>query len=79
MAANDGGTDGSMPVADDLIVVSNRQPYTHSYEHDDEGERRITVNRPAGGLTAGLDPVMQETDGTWVAWGDGEADADVTD
>jgi len=79
MAADAGGTDGATPVADDLIVVSNRQPYTHSYEHDDAGERTISVNRPAGGLTAGLDPVMQETDGTWVAWGDGEADADVTD
>ncbi|WP_049898768.1 alpha,alpha-trehalose-phosphate synthase (UDP-forming) [Halococcus agarilyticus] len=79
MAADAGGTDGTPPVTDDLILVSNRQPYTHSYEHDDAGERTISVNRPAGGLTAGLDPVMQETDGTWVAWGDGEADADVTD
>jgi alpha,alpha-trehalose-phosphate synthase [UDP-forming] len=72
--------DGIAPAVDDgeLIVVSNRQPYTHSYERTD-GERSITVNRPAGGLTAGLDPVMQQTDGTWIAWGDGEADADVTD
>jgi alpha,alpha-trehalose-phosphate synthase [UDP-forming] len=72
--------DGIAPAVDDgeLIVVSNRQPYTHSYEHTD-GERSITVNRPAGGLTAGLDPMMQRTDGTWIAWGDGEADADVTD
>ncbi|HET7322894.1 MAG TPA: trehalose-6-phosphate synthase [Halococcus sp.] len=61
----------------ELIVVSNRQPYTHSYEQED-GERTITVNRPAGGLTAGLDPVMQETDGTWIAWGDGDADREVT-
>ena len=62
----------------DLVVVSNRQPYTHNYEETEDG-REITVSRPAGGLTAGLDPVMQETDGTWIAWGDGEADADVTD
>lgn len=61
-----------------LVVVSNRQPYTHNYEDTGDG-REITVSRPAGGLTAGLDPVMQETDGTWIAWGDGEADADVTD
>ncbi|GAA0453224.1 trehalose-6-phosphate synthase [Halococcus dombrowskii] len=77
---NSATDDGIVPAVDDgeLIVVSNRQPYTHSYDHGDGG-RSITVNRPAGGLTAGLDPVMQETDGTWIAWGDGEADADVTD
>ncbi|ELY87133.1 alpha,alpha-trehalose-phosphate synthase (UDP-forming) [Natrinema altunense] len=39
----------------------------------------ITVDEPTGGLTAGLDPVMQRTDGTWIAWGDGDADFDVTD
>ncbi|WP_226479794.1 alpha,alpha-trehalose-phosphate synthase (UDP-forming) [Natrinema amylolyticum] len=41
--------------------------------------RSITVDEPAGGLTAGLDPVVQQTDGTWIAWGDGDADFDVTD
>jgi trehalose 6-phosphate synthase len=59
---------------DDLVVVSNRQPYRHYYE-----DGSIAVDRPAGGLTAGLDPVMQETDGTWVAWGDGEADREASD
>jgi trehalose 6-phosphate synthase len=57
-----------------LLVVSNRQPYSHGY--DDGGE--VTVSRPAGGLTAGLDPVMQRAEGTWIAWGDGEADREVT-
>lgn len=56
----------------DLFVVSNRQPYAHTYE---DGE--ITVSRPAGGLTAGLDPVMQRAEGTWIAWGDGDADFEV--
>ncbi|WP_254764832.1 alpha,alpha-trehalose-phosphate synthase (UDP-forming) [Natrinema marinum] len=41
--------------------------------------RSITVDEPTGGLTAGLDPVVQETDGTWIAWGDGDADFDVAD
>ena len=59
----------------DLIVVSNRQPYRHTFDEDDE----IVVDRPAGGLTAGHDPVVQETDGTWVAWGDGDADRIATD
>jgi trehalose 6-phosphate synthase/phosphatase len=58
----------------ELIVASNRQPYSHVRE---DGE--ITVNRPAGGLTSALDPVMQSAGGTWVAWGSGDADFDVTD
>jgi trehalose 6-phosphate synthase len=58
-----------------LTVVSNRQPYRHTYDSDDE----IVVDRPPGGLTAGLDPVVQETDGTWVAWGDGDADREASD
>ncbi|WP_137283959.1 alpha,alpha-trehalose-phosphate synthase (UDP-forming) [Halorussus salinisoli] len=77
----------------ELVVVSNRQPYSHGYEDgarttgDDASERTddpsdrttdsITVDRPAGGLTAALDPVMQAAAGTWVAWGDGDADRDV--
>jgi len=56
-----------------LTVVSNRQPYRHTVS---DGE--IVVDRPAGGLTAGLDPVVQQTDGIWVAWGDGDADREVT-
>jgi alpha,alpha-trehalose-phosphate synthase [UDP-forming] len=58
----------------DVIVVSNRQPYRHRYEQDEDSEQTITVDRPTGGLTAGLDPVMQRLSGTWIAWGDGEAD-----
>ena len=55
-----------------LVVVSNRQPYSH---HREDGE--VVVDRPAGGLTAALDPVMQAVEGTWVAWGDGDADREV--
>ncbi|SDQ93940.1 alpha,alpha-trehalose-phosphate synthase (UDP-forming) [Natronobacterium texcoconense] len=69
-----------------LIVVSNRQPYRHEYEDgggtnaaENASDRSITVDEPAGGLTAGLDPVVQQTDGTWIAWGDGDADFDVVD
>ncbi|ELY45317.1 alpha,alpha-trehalose-phosphate synthase (UDP-forming) [Natronorubrum bangense] len=40
---------------------------------------RITVDEPTGGLTAGLDPVLQQASGTWIAWGDGDADFDVAD
>ncbi|SEW09864.1 trehalose-phosphatase [Halobacterium jilantaiense] len=59
----------------ELLVASNREPYTHSY--DDDGD--VTVSRPAGGLTAALDPIMQVLSGTWVAWGSGDADFDVAD
>ncbi|WP_423743250.1 trehalose-6-phosphate synthase (plasmid) [Haladaptatus sp. SPP-AMP-3] len=58
----------------ELIVASNRQPYSHEREN---GE--VVVNRPAGGLTSALDPVMQSAGGTWVAWGSGDADFDVAD
>ncbi|SEV82196.1 alpha,alpha-trehalose-phosphate synthase (UDP-forming) [Natrinema salifodinae] len=70
-----------------LIVVSNREPYRHAYEDEPPtdadaetaSDTSISVDEPTGGLTAGLDPVMQETSGTWIAWGDGDADFDVTD
>lgn len=42
-------------------------------------ERTVTVDRPTGGLTAGLDPVLQRAGGTWIAWGDGDADREVAD
>ena len=58
----------------DVVVVSNRQPYRHQWS---EGE--ITVDRPTGGLTASLDDVVRRIDGSWVAWGDGEADPEVVD
>ncbi|MFC6941082.1 trehalose-6-phosphate synthase [Salinirubellus sp. GCM10025818] len=81
----DGGTvtDGqhehdseALPIDDDsdVIVVSNRQPYRHQWSDDE-----ITVDRPTGGLTAALDDVVQRIDGSWVAWGDGEADSEMVD
>jgi len=58
----------------ELIVVSNRQPYAHSF---DDGE--ITVDAADGGLTTGLEPFVRDGGGTWIAWGDGDADGDVVD
>jgi trehalose 6-phosphate synthase/phosphatase len=57
-----------------LLVVSNREPYVHR-----RGKADRVVEKPAGGLVTALDPVMQEVSGTWIAWGDGEADFEVTD
>jgi len=67
---------GSAAVGD-LVLVSNREPYRHHYEGDD-GER-VAVETPAGGLAQGIDPVLQRIDGTWIAWGDGEADFAMAD
>jgi len=57
-----------------FIVVSNREPYIHSWVGEE-----IKWSRPASGLTAALDPVMQACGGTWIAHGSGDADFDVTD
>ena len=56
-----------------LVLVSNREPYVHN-----KRDGRIVVDKPAGGLTAALDPVMQGLGGTWVAWGSGDADREVS-
>jgi alpha,alpha-trehalose-phosphate synthase [UDP-forming] len=57
-----------------FILVSNREPYEHM-----RGTEGIEVKQPAGGLVSALDPTMRHTHGTWVAWGSGTADRDVTD
>ncbi|MGQ9545685.1 MAG: alpha,alpha-trehalose-phosphate synthase (UDP-forming) [Dehalococcoidia bacterium] len=57
-----------------FIVVSNREPYIHSWVGEE-----IRCFRPASGLTVALDPVMQACGGTWVAHGSGDADPDVVD
>jgi len=52
-----------------FVVVSNRQPYVHSWK-----QSRIVVNRGAGGVVTALDPILQTCSGLWVAWGNGDAD-----
>ena len=37
-----------------LIIVANREPYIHQFR-----DGAVEVMRPAGGLTAALDPVMR--------------------
>ncbi len=68
------GSDRSLFTDRKLLVVSNRQPYRHEKPGDE-----LSVDRPTGGLTASLDPMMQQTGGTWIAWGDGDADREVVD
>ncbi len=57
---------------DQVIVVSNREPYIH-----ERGDTRIVVKRPASGLVTAVEPVMRACSGTWVAHGSGSADRDV--
>jgi trehalose 6-phosphate synthase len=59
---------------DEVIVVSNREPYLHV--HTNKG---IEVRRPASGLVTAVEPVMRACSGTWIAHGSGSADRDVVD
>ena len=54
---------------EDVIVVSNREPYIHSRR-----EQGIVVERPASGLVTALEPIMRACSGTWIAHGSGSAD-----
>ena len=57
-----------------LFVVSNREPYIHS-----RAGKQIEVSVPASGLVTALAPVLNACDGTWIAHGSGDADADTVD
>jgi trehalose-6-phosphate synthase len=59
---------------DEIIVVSNREPYIH--ETTPTG---ITVKRPASGLVTAVEPVLRACSGTWIAHGSGSADKMVVD
>jgi len=54
---------------EDVIVVSNREPYIHTKRGD-----TIEVRRPASGLVTALEPVARACSGTWIAHGSGSAD-----
>lgn len=58
-----------------LILLSNREPIEHRMGPDG----RPVAGSPAGGVTAALQPALTATGGTWVAWGSGDADFEVTD
>ena len=58
-----------------VIAVSNREPYIH-VRTEDGGVR---IQRPASGLVTALEPVMRACSGTWIAHGSGSADRDTVD
>lgn len=59
---------------EDIIVVSNREPYIHVQRDD-----HVEVQRPASGLVTALEPIMRACSGTWIAHGSGSADRQVVD
>ena len=59
---------------DQVIVVSNREPYLHEMK-----DGRIVVSRPASGLVTAVEPVMRACSGTWIAHGSGSADRQTVD
>ena len=58
----------------DIIVVSNREPYIHVRQNGSS-----VIQRPASGLVTAIEPVMRACSGTWIAHGSGSADRDVVD
>ncbi|MGB8225431.1 MAG: trehalose-6-phosphate synthase, partial [Sedimentisphaerales bacterium] len=57
-----------------FMVVSNRQPYIHTYKGG-----KIIYQRGPGGIITAVEPVMQACNGIWVAYGSGNADRRVSD
>jgi trehalose 6-phosphate synthase len=60
---------------DEILIVSNREPYIHTRRKDNV----IEIQRPASGLVTALEPVMRACSGTWIAHGAGSADRDTVD
>jgi len=57
-----------------LFVVSNREPYIHQ-----RSGKAVDVIVPPSGLVTALEPVLNACDGTWIAHGSGDADAETVD
>lgn len=57
-----------------VVIVSNREPYIHNY-----ADGKPTLQIPASGLVAALEPVMRACGGVWVAHGSGAADRETVD
>jgi trehalose 6-phosphate synthase len=58
----------------EIVVVSNREPYIHNH-----GPNGVTVQIPASGLVAAIEPIMRACGGTWIAHGSGSADRELVD
>jgi trehalose 6-phosphate synthase len=59
---------------DQVLVVSNREPYIHVATPGG-----VEVRRPASGLVTAVEAVMRACSGTWIAHGGGSADRQTVD
>jgi alpha,alpha-trehalose-phosphate synthase [UDP-forming] len=57
-----------------LFVVSNREPCMHVHRG-----KNVEVVIPASGLVTALEPILRACDGTWIAFGSGDADKATVD
>jgi trehalose 6-phosphate synthase len=57
-------------VADEVVVVSNRGPF--SFAHDADGE--LVAHRGAGGVVSSLGPLIRDTGASWMAAAISDAD-----
>ncbi len=57
-----------------LFVVSNREPYEHSFQGGS-----VVWSVPPSGLVTALEPVLRVCDGTWLAQATGDADRQSAD
>src|SRR5689334_4685741 len=60
---------------DEVLIVSNREPYVHVRRKDNV----IEIQRPASGLVTALEPIVRACSGTWIAHGAGNADRETVD
>ncbi|MGQ0653598.1 MAG: alpha,alpha-trehalose-phosphate synthase (UDP-forming) [Betaproteobacteria bacterium] len=60
---------------DEVLIVSNREPYVHVRRKDNV----IEIQRPASGLVTALEPIVRACSGTWIAHGAGSADRETVD
>jgi trehalose 6-phosphate synthase len=59
---------------DQVLVVSNREPYIH-----ENIDGNVVVRRPASGLVTAVEPVVRACSGSWIAHGAGSSDRAVVD
>jgi trehalose 6-phosphate synthase len=59
----------------DLVVISNREPYSHEWALEGGArEGGAIIRQPASGLVTAIEPVLRACGGTWIAHGSGSAD-----
>lgn len=58
-----------------IIVLANREPYSH----DRDADGRISVRHAASGVVHAVEPLLARCGGVWVAHGSGTADRAVVD